>query len=93
MHNKRIKTCVCATGLTAASHFKIVFIRVKNFKNEKFVILEQKLDDEGLFASIGGLFQLISNWFFLISGTGLIAIGALQRENHKATWKQILDYF
>ena len=48
---------MCATGLTAASHFKIVFIRVKNFKNEKFVILEQKLDDEGLFALSAGFFS------------------------------------
>jgi len=51
---------VCATGLTAASHFKIVFIRVKNFKNEKFVILEQKLDDEGLFALSAGFFSWLA---------------------------------
>ena len=55
---------MCATGLTAASHFKIVFIRVKNFKNEKFVILEQKLDDEGLFALSAGFFSWLAIDFF-----------------------------
>ena len=84
---------MCATGLTAASHFKVVFIRVTNFKNETFVILEQNLDDEGLFALSAGFYSWLAIDFFLISGTSLTAIGALQRENHKATWKQILDYF
>ena len=46
------------TGSTAASQFKVVLIRVKRFKNEKFVILEWKLDDEGLFALSAG----ILNW-------------------------------
>ena len=37
MDKVRIKTCV---------HFNFFFTRVWNFKNEKNVILEQKLDDE-----------------------------------------------
>ena len=54
---KRIQKRVCGTGLTAASQFKVVLIRVNIFKDEKFVILEWKLDREGLLRLSRGFFS------------------------------------
>ena len=56
--NTNENVCVRRVQRMHASQFKVVLIRVKSFKNEKFVILEWKLDDEGLFA----LSAAILNW-------------------------------
>jgi hypothetical protein len=37
-----------------------MFIRVNNFKNQKFIILEWKLDDEGLFALSAGILDWLA---------------------------------